>query len=102
MHCMYMIVAAAYNFSNHSKLGERIHSLEICDYLLDYDGIEAVLVIVNGICVSYRLERQQRLADKVQRDCRTTEVYLDDVERSLREVTDFVSCFTNLSHHRPP
>ena len=36
--------------------------------------------------MSNRLERLHRLADKVQRDCRTSEDLLDDVERRLNEV----------------
>ena len=34
----------------------------------------------------HRLERLDRLADKVQHDCRTAEGLLDDVERKLNEV----------------
>jgi len=43
----------------------------------------------NGTSVSDRLERIQRLADKVQRDCRSSEDLLDNVERKLNEVIYF-------------
>jgi len=51
------------------------------------------LLICSCVCVYVcvrvcdRLDKLHRLADKVQRDCRTCEDHLDDIEQRLQQVT---------------